>query len=120
MWNLRLLGSVTNFMPIVPGTSEQKQSNVILLSSGGHVERVCNPNLHDSTVLILVIRLRLRDKLLQYNTISDAVELIRNSKRMLILTGAGISVYPFHFVRPVPDIFPNPRRFLWNPRFQVP
>ncbi|KAJ3850632.1 SIR2-domain-containing protein [Lentinula lateritia] len=36
--------------------------------------------------------LRLREKLSEYNTISDAVNLIRNSKRMLILTGAGISV----------------------------
>lgn len=36
--------------------------------------------------------LRNRDKLPEYNTIKDAVELIRNSKRILILTGAGISV----------------------------
>ncbi|KAK0218236.1 DHS-like NAD/FAD-binding domain-containing protein [Armillaria fumosa] len=36
--------------------------------------------------------LRNRDKLPEYNTINDAVELIRNSKRILILTGAGISV----------------------------
>ncbi|KAJ3837099.1 SIR2-domain-containing protein [Lentinula raphanica] len=36
--------------------------------------------------------LRLRERLPQYNTISDAVNLIRNSKRILILTGAGISV----------------------------
>ncbi|PPQ94448.1 hypothetical protein CVT25_002539 [Psilocybe cyanescens] len=37
-------------------------------------------------------QLRNRDKLPQYNTISDAVNLIRNSQRILILTGAGISV----------------------------
>ncbi|KAF8074705.1 SIR2-domain-containing protein [Lyophyllum atratum] len=37
--------------------------------------------------------LRLRDKLTQYNTISDAVNLIRSSRRMIILTGAGISEY---------------------------
>ncbi|RDB15806.1 NAD-dependent protein deacetylase hst1 [Hypsizygus marmoreus] len=36
--------------------------------------------------------LRLRDRLPQYNTISDAVNLIRSSRRILILTGAGISV----------------------------
>ncbi|PBK65883.1 SIR2-domain-containing protein [Armillaria solidipes] len=36
--------------------------------------------------------LRNRDKLPEYNTIKDAVDLIRNSKRILILTGAGISV----------------------------
>ncbi|TFK17553.1 SIR2-domain-containing protein [Coprinopsis marcescibilis] len=33
-----------------------------------------------------------REKLPQYNTISDAVQLIRNAQRILILTGAGISV----------------------------
>ncbi|TFK39446.1 DHS-like NAD/FAD-binding domain-containing protein [Crucibulum laeve] len=37
-------------------------------------------------------QLRMRDKLPQYNTIDDAVNLIRNSQRILILTGAGISV----------------------------
>ncbi|KIK93698.1 hypothetical protein PAXRUDRAFT_499911 [Paxillus rubicundulus Ve08.2h10] len=36
--------------------------------------------------------LHLREKLFQYNTISDAVSLIVNSKRIVILTGAGISV----------------------------
>ncbi|KAF9219745.1 SIR2-domain-containing protein [Gyrodon lividus] len=36
--------------------------------------------------------LHLREKLPQYNTISDAVSLIANSKRIVILTGAGISV----------------------------
>jgi len=33
----------------------------------------------------------MRDKLQQYNTIADALKLIQNSKRVLILTGAGIS-----------------------------
>ena len=33
----------------------------------------------------------MRDKLPQYNTIEDAVQLIRNSRRVVILTGAGIS-----------------------------
>ncbi|KAG6916201.1 hypothetical protein DXG01_008083 [Tephrocybe rancida] len=36
--------------------------------------------------------LRIRDRLTQYNTISDAVNLIRSSRRIIILTGAGISV----------------------------
>ncbi|KAF8141958.1 DHS-like NAD/FAD-binding domain-containing protein [Boletus edulis] len=36
--------------------------------------------------------LHLREKLPQYNTISDAVSLIVNSKRIMVLTGAGISV----------------------------
>lgn len=42
--------------------------------------------------VVLSRELRLRDKLGQYNTISDAVNLIRSSRRILILTGAGISV----------------------------
>ncbi|KAF8199114.1 SIR2-domain-containing protein [Pholiota molesta] len=37
-------------------------------------------------------QLRNRDKLPQYNTIADAVQLIQKSQRILILTGAGISV----------------------------
>ncbi|KIM44834.1 hypothetical protein M413DRAFT_363794 [Hebeloma cylindrosporum] len=37
-------------------------------------------------------QLRNRDKLSQYNTVADAVQLIRQSQRILILTGAGISV----------------------------
>ncbi|KAI6044483.1 DHS-like NAD/FAD-binding domain-containing protein [Pisolithus marmoratus] len=36
--------------------------------------------------------LRLREKLPQYNTIEDAVSLIQRSRRIIILTGAGISV----------------------------
>ena len=36
----------------------------------------------------------MRDKLPQYNTIEDAVQLIRNSQRVVILTGAGISALP--------------------------
>ncbi|KAG6840210.1 hypothetical protein C0991_008183 [Blastosporella zonata] len=35
-------------------------------------------------------QLRKRDRLTQYNTISDAVNLIRSSRRIIILTGAGI------------------------------
>ncbi|KAH6910039.1 histone deacetylase [Coprinopsis sp. MPI-PUGE-AT-0042] len=36
--------------------------------------------------------LRKREKLPQHNSIADAIQLIRNSQRILILTGAGISV----------------------------
>jgi len=36
--------------------------------------------------------LHLREKLPQYNTISDAISLIASSKRIMVLTGAGISV----------------------------
>jgi len=41
-------------------------------------------------------RLRNRDKLPQYNTIADAVQLIKQSQRILILTGAGISKCPIY------------------------
>ncbi|KAF9460565.1 DHS-like NAD/FAD-binding domain-containing protein [Collybia nuda] len=36
--------------------------------------------------------LRSRERLTQFNTVADAVDLIRSSRRILILTGAGISV----------------------------
>ena len=37
--------------------------------------------------------LRQRDKLPQHNSIDNAVELIQKSQRILILTGAGISMF---------------------------
>jgi hypothetical protein len=40
----------------------------------------------------------MRDKLGQYNTISDAVNLIRSSRRIVILTGAGISECRLHII----------------------
>jgi hypothetical protein len=59
------------------------------------------------TSLNIFASLRQRDKLPQHNTIDDAVELIRKSQRILILTGAGISVFnrfryslPFLFLPP--------------------
>lgn len=36
--------------------------------------------------------LRCREKLPEYNTVDDAVELIKKSKRIIVLSGAGISV----------------------------
>lgn len=42
--------------------------------------------------MLKVSRLQMRDRLTQYNTVDDAVELIRKSQRILVLTGAGISV----------------------------
>lgn len=45
--------------------------------------------------LISIPSLRNREKLDEYNTVDDAVELIRRSKRILVLTGAGVSyVHP--------------------------
>jgi hypothetical protein len=43
-------------------------------------------------------RLRMREKLTRFNTLEDAIDLIHNSKRILILTGAGISekISPYH------------------------
>jgi Sir2 family len=45
------------------------------------------------TSLTIFASLRQRDKLPQHNTIDNAVELIRKSQRILILTGAGISMF---------------------------
>ena len=39
-------------------------------------------------------RLQKREKLPMYNTIDDAVDLIRKSRNIMILTGAGISKHP--------------------------
>lgn len=57
--------------------------------------------------LTIFASLRQRDKLPQHNTIDDAVELIQKSKHILILTGAGISMFNrfwfsflFNFLRP--------------------
>ncbi|KAF9077935.1 DHS-like NAD/FAD-binding domain-containing protein [Rhodocollybia butyracea] len=50
-----------------------------------------NPTLYYFLRVAMAKELRERERL-QYNTILDAVNLIRNSKRILILTGAGISV----------------------------
>ena len=38
-----------------------------------------------------LLRLEARERLVTYNTIDDVVNLIRASKRILVLTGAGIS-----------------------------
>lgn len=40
--------------------------------------------------------LRNRDKLEEYNTVDDAVALIAKSKKILVLTGAGVSVSISH------------------------
>ncbi|KAJ8594771.1 DHS-like NAD/FAD-binding domain-containing protein [Rhizopogon salebrosus TDB-379] len=63
-------------------------------------------------------QLHLREKLPQYNTIADAVSLIRVSKRIVVLTGAGISVscgipdfrshnglFDIHYFREYPAVF---------------
>ncbi|KAJ7760539.1 DHS-like NAD/FAD-binding domain-containing protein [Mycena metata] len=59
-----------------------------------------DPSLHHMSPATLTYFLRvamsrelqLRDKLPNFNTVEDAVRLIRESKRIIILTGAGISV----------------------------
>ncbi|KAJ7442252.1 DHS-like NAD/FAD-binding domain-containing protein, partial [Mycena latifolia] len=59
-----------------------------------------DPSLHNMSPVTLAYFLRvamsrelqLRDKHPNYNTVEDAVRLIRDSRRILILTGAGISV----------------------------
>ncbi|KAF8159820.1 DHS-like NAD/FAD-binding domain-containing protein [Crassisporium funariophilum] len=42
--------------------------------------------------VVIADQLRDRDRQAQYNTITDAVQLIQKSRRILVLTGAGISV----------------------------
>jgi len=37
------------------------------------------------------IRLQLRERLPQYSTVQDAIDLITSSRRIIVLTGAGIS-----------------------------
>ena len=39
--------------------------------------------------------MRKRDKLKRYGTIEDAVNLLRNSRKILVLSGAGISTSSF-------------------------
>ncbi|KAJ7836947.1 DHS-like NAD/FAD-binding domain-containing protein [Mycena leptocephala] len=59
-----------------------------------------SPTLHNMSAASLTYFLRvamsrelqLRDKLPNHNTVEDAVRLIRDSRRILILTGAGVSV----------------------------
>ncbi|GMT23402.1 hypothetical protein PFISCL1PPCAC_14699, partial [Pristionchus fissidentatus] len=60
------------------------------------LEAASNPTLSESAALKIISELvdrpPKRVKLPQYNTFQDAVELFRKSKRILILTGAGVSV----------------------------
>lgn len=46
-------------------------------------------------ILTLRLRLQLRERLSQYNTLQDVVNLITSSRRILVLTGAGISEYAY-------------------------
>ncbi len=74
------------------GTKKCQSESTLLLPPCGNVPRVgltLTRKMMD--VISFTYRLRNRDKLPEYNTIKDAVDLIRNSKRILILTGAGIS-----------------------------
>lgn len=50
-------------------------------------------DIFSSWTYLTIASLRQRDKLPQYNTIDNAVELIQKSHRILILTGAGISMF---------------------------
>lgn len=42
-------------------------------------------------LMLRITRLQQREKIARYNTVDDAVHLIKNSNRIIILTGAGIS-----------------------------
>ena len=65
-------------------------------------------------------RLHRREKLPNYNTIADAASLIRESQRIVILTGAGISwVDPTFLSRNSKINTLAPRRILWDSRLSV-
>lgn len=52
------------------------------------------PDANDMTLwslLLAVIKPPARKKLTQYNTIEDAIQLVKNSKKIVVLSGAGIS-----------------------------
>jgi hypothetical protein len=76
---------------IVSRLAGTERSNNAIFSASSNVPRV---GASISTALFLTLfvqRLRLRERLSQYSTIDHAVDLIRKSQRIIILTGAGIS-----------------------------
>ncbi len=52
-----------------------------------------------------------RAKLPQYNTVDDAVELLKRSRNIVVLTGAGVSFF-FHFLPCLHPISSSPLFFL--------
>jgi D-arabinose 5-phosphate isomerase GutQ len=82
-------------MYVVPRVTGQNAQDDALLLASGHGSCV---SLSDQSFLALqaftdmvCCSRRKRDKLARYNTIEDAVRLISQSERILVLTGAGIS-----------------------------
>lgn len=49
------------------------------------------PSRSDPMIDLYISRLATRDRLTEYSTVKDAVDLIREAKNILVLTGAGIS-----------------------------
>lgn len=62
--------------------------DIARVSNGGETRTVLDGVFTD---IDAYIRLQSREKLPAHNTIDDAVNLIRSSRRIIVLTGAGIS-----------------------------
>ena len=76
----------------MPGVEDQERKDITLFSQSSDITRVRQRSsvAVDNTTCLLA-RLRLRERLSRYNSIEDAVSLIQGSRRIIILTGAGIS-----------------------------
>jgi NAD-dependent histone deacetylase SIR2 len=81
---------------IVPVSPAAPTCSAPLTCSDAQPGSLRDPRLPDMALLpfakmALSRVLRRRDKLPQYNTVSDAIELLRRSKNIIVLSGAGIS-----------------------------
>ncbi len=74
---------------------------------------------HRST-LTLQVRLQLRERLPQYSTLQDAINLITSSRRILVLTGAGISKYGLIDPEKIPYYIFGVRCVVRNSRLPLP
>lgn len=82
-------------------TPAETPEDSLVFSGSCHVPRVRPHTLSLSKCLLRFSwshRLESREKLSMYNTVDDAVFLIRNAKHILILTGAGISKIFFRVI----------------------
>lgn len=80
----------------VSGTPRSTSNNNDIFSSGRNDTSVGWYFSCCLTSLTIFASIRQRDRLPEYNSIPKAIELIKKSQRILILTGAGISMFS-HF-----------------------
>lgn len=65
-------------------------------------EAVLPPDLDDMTLWQIIINISdppKRKKRKDINTLDDVVRLLHESKRILVLTGAGVCIYSYHLVK---------------------